>query len=738
MPLFAGATALALLTAGHATAGTDRSAAWQAQLNETATIKTSSTGLGVVVGVVDTGVQASNPEIAGRVLGSSACAAVTFRCSSGYNDDNGHGTAVASILGGAFSSSASISMSGVAPRVTIVAEKVLNAQGSGYDTDIANGIIRAAQAGAKVINLSVTYVPTASVINAVNYAASTGAVIVWAGGNNGTALNNGGSTNGYSALVGPRLIFAGSVNSANQRSSFSNTPGGGALTSGSTRMSYASLWLMAPGENIIAPGIQYGTGQYAYWTGTSMSAPEISGAVALLEATWPVLQRNGTASAVLFQTASNLGASSTFGFGLMNIAKAFQPVGTLTVTGANGASIPVSTLSGAMISNGALGPLASVRNQLAAYTAFDGFQRNFTVNLSPLITTTSTSANGASSNVKPVTIVATAPTGHFMFIGLPDPAAAGPLADRRLDGGYPGRRPDLAYLSFAANNGTFVAVGRGVSSGFSFAQAAWGADSLTAQQAGDLGVSTALVDLAQGGYSGAFGTRAMGRLRLAAAWSSTDQARSSAPQDRNRSHAAATAFALTAQVTDRWSIGGAFTNLSEDNALLGTTYDGAGPLNLGAHRASRLMGASSALDLGGRRTLLAEASWVSTDGASVGTGLIRSVSPLKAMAWGVSLVQGGAFKAGDALSLSVRQPLRVTSGHAQMAVTDVDDDGYATTRFTDVDLAPAGHETDVTLGYAAPVTSHASFNGAVAYRRDADNRAGVSDVALKMGLNLAF
>ena len=40
-------------------------------------------------------------------------------------------------------------MSGVAPNVTIVAEKVLNASGSGYDTDVANGIIKATQAGAR-------------------------------------------------------------------------------------------------------------------------------------------------------------------------------------------------------------------------------------------------------------------------------------------------------------------------------------------------------------------------------------------------------------------------------------------------------------------------------------------------------------------------------------------------------------------------------------------------------------
>ena len=48
-----------------------------------------------------------------------------------------------------------------------------------------------------------------------------------------------------------------------------------------------------------------------------MSTPEISGAVALLDATWPVLLRNGTTTAVLLKTATSLGASSSYGDGLL-------------------------------------------------------------------------------------------------------------------------------------------------------------------------------------------------------------------------------------------------------------------------------------------------------------------------------------------------------------------------------------------------------------------------------------
>src|SRR5262249_55441797 len=146
-----------------------------------------------------------------------------------------------------------------------------------------------------------------------------------------------------------RLIFVGSVNAANVVSTFSNTPGGGRLSAGKTYATFQQLWLMAPGESIVAPALAFGPASYGSWTGTSMSAPEAAGAVALLEATWPALARNGTASAVLFASATDLGAKgvdATYGNGLVNIARAFQPIGTTSVIGTSGQPVTVSVLSG--------------------------------------------------------------------------------------------------------------------------------------------------------------------------------------------------------------------------------------------------------------------------------------------------------------------------------------------------------------------------------------------------------
>jgi subtilisin family serine protease len=732
------ASSVVLMIAGQAAAGTDYSASWQAQISETATVKTASNGgAGVVVGVVDTGVVAANPEIAGRVSTLSSCAAVTFACPAGATDDDGHGTAVASILAGSFSASAPMSMSGVAPKVTIVAEKVLNASGSGYDSDVANGIMKATQAGAQVINLSLTYLPTAAVVNAVNYAASKGVTIVWAGGNSSAALDGGANSLGFSAAVPSHLILVGSVSPTNTLSSFSNTPGTGSLTIGSAHDSYASLWLMAPGQNIVAPGIQYGAAAYAYWTGTSMSTPEVAGAVALLDATWPVLARNGTTSTVLFKTADSLGAASTFGNGLLDLAKAFQPIGALTVTGVNGAAIPVTTLSGAMLSSGALGALSAIKSQLASYTAFDTYQRNFLVNLSGLIATTSKTPIGPVTAAPPVNTAAVA-GGHFMLVGLTSAPAADPAGAPSGDDLTGRHAPDPTYLAYAGDDGGFWAVGQSVSSSLGFAQAAWGVDSPAAQPASGLGVTGALMDLAQGGRSASLG-EPLGPFRIAAAWSSSPAPVGSAEaSDRNRTDAGVAAIAVTTRLDGRWSLGVTYSSLREDNALLGTIYDGAGPLSLGARHRSQLVGASALVDLGGGRALLAEASEVAADGAGMASGLIRSVSPLRAAAWGVSAIQAGAFVRGDALTVSLRQPLRVVSGAAQLAVTTVDDQGYASTSFTPVGLAPAGHETDLAVGYAAPLGRRASFAGGLSLRSDAENQPAVTAVDVHAGVNLLF
>ena len=138
-------------------------------------------GAGVVVAVVDTGV-APAPDLAGRLLpgwnvidGSDAPA-----------DDNGHGTHVAGTI--AEVEGNGLAEAGVAPEASILPVKVLDAEGTGSDADVAAGIVWAADHGARVVNLSLGGGESSTVLaDAVVYARHRDVLIVAAAGNDGGA-----------------------------------------------------------------------------------------------------------------------------------------------------------------------------------------------------------------------------------------------------------------------------------------------------------------------------------------------------------------------------------------------------------------------------------------------------------------------------------------------------------------------------------------------------------------------
>ena len=754
------AVALATAVMGSQNANATTYAPWLTQIGVSNSILSAANwGKGQILGVVDTGIVVNNAMFASGQVSSalSSCAAVTFKCANGVVDDNGHGTAVAAIAAanavlpfstsyGGYTTLAG-SVVGVAPNANIVAEKVLNASGSGYSTDVANGLRKAADAGASVINLSLTFGNSADLVAAVNYAASKGSFIVWAGGNSAAALLGGANTSGLSAAAISHLVLAGSVSSKNTLSSFSNTPGAGALVdSTGAKTSYAARWVMAPGENIVAPGIQFGANSYAYWSGTSMSTPLVSGSLILLQSAWPILHTNGSAANLLLATSTDLGAKgldSTYGNGIVNLGTAFQPYGALTVTQANGKAIAVSGLTGTLISGGALGSLSAVQSKLASYTALDGYQRNFTVNLSGLIKSPTLPAtlNALPTNAN------TGPNKMKLADGGELAYAMPAIADRSAALGVFGSAEDTTpnrtgYAMLTDAQGTSMAFGYGalVPVQYSYAKALYGSDD-AALAAGAL--STHLTSLAQGGAIAAYGSQWGSDLRFAVSYSST-ATDNLAPWGQDTSwanpSAASIVTGLAYRFNDTLQLGFSFQSLNEKHGLLGSSYDAASSLSLGSSNYSNEIGLSAMANLNHNNSIYLEASQATTRGASpVDGSMFSGTSDIRAQSFGMSYMGKNLFVKADKLTVSVKQPLRVTSGAVNVAVTNIDPvTGVPTTGVESVSLAPSGREIDCKVSYNTALSKTQNLGLVAGYMRDALNMEGNNYSTVGMNWSVKF
>jgi hypothetical protein len=267
-------------------------------------------GTGVVVAVVDTGVSA-HTDLSGRLLtGKSFVSGVTTA-----KDDNSHGTHVAGIIAAAADGKG---MMGVAPGSTILPVKVMAANGSGSLTAVWSGVSYATSQDARIVNLSLGWsTPWYGDATNLKTAIDKGTLVVAAAGNAGGVNPLYPARYAKETWANGQIIAVGAVDHNNVIAAWSNKAG--------DAMNY---YLVAPGTNILSTS-NNGTG-YVYKSGTSMAAPHVSGAAALLMGYWPKLTAKETAD-ILLTTATDLGAKGTdaiYGRGLLNVQRALAPVGT--------------------------------------------------------------------------------------------------------------------------------------------------------------------------------------------------------------------------------------------------------------------------------------------------------------------------------------------------------------------------------------------------------------------------
>src|SRR6266851_2866191 len=270
----------------------------------------ANNGAGITFGVIDTGAAAAHIEFGGRVSTTlSACTIAACPQSLAITDDNSHGTFTTSEI---IAGKNGFGIVGVDPLAKAIEMKVLNAAGSGYVSDVAKGIRLAADRGANILNLSLTFIPTSDLIAAINYAAAKNVLIVFAGGNSTQAFQSNARITGLTDAAIQRLLLVGSTNASKVLSSYSNTPGTGGFVSTTGKFTpFSSIWLMADGEQIWGASnyhdAAHGYAWYTQMSGTSMAAPQGAGAEGLLAARWPFLINTGKVTEILLRTGQDLG-----------------------------------------------------------------------------------------------------------------------------------------------------------------------------------------------------------------------------------------------------------------------------------------------------------------------------------------------------------------------------------------------------------------------------------------------
>ncbi|HEX5356718.1 MAG TPA: S8 family serine peptidase [Aquabacterium sp.] len=672
-------------------------------------------GQGVVIGMIDTGLNTANPEF--QNIGS--------RLLTGYNavdgsndvtDSIGHGTHTTGIAAAAGNGTG---MYGVAPEASILMVKVFNG-GTASASAINRGIDYASAHGARVINLSLG-APTATgdaSLRAV--AAGNNAVVVIAAGNDSAATPNWPGHYAKESWTNGTILVVGAVDANKRIASFSNKAG-----------DTAQYFLVAPGVSIIS---SYNTG-YAYLTGTSMAAPAVSGAAALITGYWPYLRANQVAS-ILLNTADDLGApgvDAVYGRGMLNVNRALSPIGSYTYRTANGSRTTVSLSTAGVTSTRPSVSTPSAFKGLVTQV-FDEYGRNYT------------SDEGAALMGRSVMTLNS-------VLGRPDRMLD--AADQVLSSGsrltrLQSRQTDVQQASrvgalntsgdpwnhLQRNDSSMVILHH--ISGLSFSAGDGGLSGMS------LGLMSSSLAQRLSGADSVLGNPMLGfapnhqfasvTMPLSAHWSGRLAAARSKAYDAASGDVNLLEFGYD-NGTQALNISAG--QLTEQGLLGGYTRT---QLGLNQQTGTSGLTISGAWALGSNWTLTGSLSRTRT-AAPTASGLLVDATDIKADGYGLGLVRADNWRADDRLSFTINAPLRARSGTLSYSVVnDVDQiTGEPIYGVHTVNLAPTAREWTVETRYSTRLTASSSVSAVAAVRVHPDHDASApSQLAAGIRFNQAF
>jgi hypothetical protein len=686
-------------------------------------------GQGVTIAIVDTGIDVDSPEFAGRLSSASRDMFASTGRSLDATDD--HGTNVAMVAAAARDNTGIL---GIAWSATIMALRSDDpgscASDSGStdeeadcqfdDVTIAEAINHAVANGAKVINLSLGGgAPNSMLRTAVSQAVLAGAVVVVSAGNDGEDEVDSFAA-GLDNVGEGGVIIVGSVGEEGTISDFSNRAG-----------AHAQRFIAARGERICCTyqdGALYIDDEgFAYlFSGTSFSAPQVSGAAALLAQAFPTLTGKQIVDILLRSAfdAGTAGTDSVYGRGIMDIARAFQPIGTTSLAGGT-TTVALGDSTG--VTSSAMGDAAASASLQSV--VLDEYARAFGVELAGTL--------GAAYPREP--LHGSVGVQRRSVSGGNEAMSVSFSIDARGKAGDPPRIRQL-MLTHEDAAAAKVLAGRvaarlspNTQVGFAFAQTA---DGLVAHLQGHAQPAFMIAGDAGGDFGLHRTTKASFALRhQVGPWGLTFSAdsgdaltasvmRRAAEMRGERDRAAVRDFGVA--VDRRFgpldaSLG--LTWMQEDETLLGAKF----------HEAFGLAGAD---------TLFADlrAGWSFADDWRLGgalrqgwtrardAGMVAPGSGLVSRAWSLDLTKADVLGRGDSLGFRLSQPMRVESGGLNLSLPV--DYSYETLAPTygirSLSLSPQGRELTGELAWRGWLWDGAA-SASLFYRKDPGHYASLPD-----------
>jgi hypothetical protein len=530
-------------------------------------------------------------------------------------------------------------------------------------------------------------------------AVSAGVVLVIAAGNDGTANPDAFALTPAQQFPG-QVIIAGALDkNTSAIASFSDKAGTG-----------ANYYLMAVGVDDRAPDE---TGTQYIWSGTSFSAPTISGAVALMAQAFPNLTGKQIVE-ILFNSADDLGAAgvdSIYGQGRLNIARAFQPQGATSLADSQ---IAVSTSDNGDLPTAA-GDAGAGKHPLGAII-LDGYDRAYALNLAatlrsapqdkPLTRSLLSNLRVGSKQAGPVSVA--------MTVSQRNDVARMFALDRLNIGPQDARQARLIAGSAVARLDKKTAFALGLSEG---------AKAMERRLAGaQSGAFMVAKDIA--GEPG-FAAKRNGSIAVRHEFGGTGVTFSGETGNVWQpvlTRASGSPYRWTSIGVDRElgrnTLTANLSRLDEKETLLGGRLGSA----LGSAGSSSLF-----LDLDARHDF--GGGW--SAGATARRGWTDfSTGKFQTSAYSFDLAKLGVLGSGDSLGLRLSQPLRVENGGLALMLPTAYDysTGLATDSLTRMSLTPSGREMDAELSYGSSLFGgNGWLGGNLFYRRQPGHIANVDD-----------